>query len=690
MSEEFFAKSQMFYNGYFPGGIYRLRNRSFSNVLGVRNNDENSRRVDIDQLLDVTKSYVSEWEAIPNGKVSGILKLHLQNGHLGIVSPEAVYVEPFPMMLQCTKCKVLDFYKGKTSNDRKITAAKKRLKFIQGKERISCKNPGCRGYMIQIEHVAVHRCGELSNLTIPGGARRIQDLGFKSVGGTFRNSFFYDVNNKQGAKFHALQENCTYCKHEYGGVEGTNKRATPAGNREAIFPHNVQYLCLKPQTGKLISRISAIVGSPGSPTSDLGIDIAEAVASCLIGLSQPDQLFEHLENVLQGGGPDKDAIEKLTQSLEEHKAQRDELISHAKNSGMSEDLLNSLVEKIDKSISEIGNQLAEASGKFSAVRNHLPDPALLQNLAARRRSIESALIEFDFLNKTQSLSQSIANETDAVKKDQRRQDAAYLHNQYGVKEVIHYSEMNVVMASLGYTREKQKPSEGPVGSVVPTILQGYEDRVNQSLTGKSIIYALPAKTEAIQIKFSSIAILQWCIDSVGWNDPGETVTGSESLAKAHLLKNCPALTLDPSDVRSGTKHRPYSESAPYHLIHTISHCLLSSLKRHTGYGEKSVVEYLLPMDLSFLLYVSSVQNYTAGGLLMLFKHHLRAWFDDASNFAFNCVFDPICSDKGSSCSRCVQIDLGCEAFNFGLSRCYIHGGKLEEGTKIHISNGFWQ
>lgn len=103
-----------------------------------------------------------------------------------------------------------------------------------------------------------------------------------------------------------------------------------------------------------------------------------------------------------------------------------------------------------------------------------------------------------------------------------------------------------------------------------------------------------------------------------------------------------------------------------------------------------MMEYLMPTDLSLILYVTSVQNYTSGGLLTLFRHHLRLWFDDASNYAFNCIFDPMCSDKGAVCSGCVQIVMGCETFNHGVSRSYIHGGKLGSEQQIEILDGYWQ
>jgi len=106
--------------------------------------------------------------------------------------------------------------------------------------------------------------------------------------------------------------------------------------------------------------------------------------------------------------------------------------------------------------------------------------------------------------------------------------------------------------------------------------------------------------------------------------------------------------MSPGRVARDTLLRPPLESAPFHLLHTLAHALMHTARRHTGYDTKSVMEYLFPMDLSFLIYVSSVQNYTAGGLLSMFNHYLKTWFDDASMFAFNCAFDPVCSDVGGS------------------------------------------
>jgi hypothetical protein len=164
---------------------------------------------------------------------------------------------------------------------------------------------------------------------------------------------------------------------------------------------------------------------------------------------------------------------------------------------------------------------------------------------------------------------------------------------------------------------------------------------------------------------------------------------NQQAAHAFLLINAPSLTMQPGEVAKTTKERPPKENAPFHLLHSICHALLATARRHTGYDSKSLTEYIFPMDLSFVIYVTSVQNYTSGGLLSLFQHYLLSWFDDASLFAFTCAFDPICSDNGGACSGCIQTAIGCETFNHGLSRAYLHGGDVERTHSMSLSRGFW-
>ena len=691
MSEESFSKSRLYFEGLLPGNIYAMHNQSFAKIVGVRNNDEDTKSIDEIQLLDVARKIVREWDNIHNAVVDSTLINALEHplNYIKIMSPEAVYVEPFPMMLICRICSVLDYSEPNLKESEKIQKAYARIRMINNIPRIKCRRSGCNGDMVQLRYVSMHRCGYLGQLNVPFASGRTSNLGYRDQGGAFIHNAFFDVDTQE-QKDHALQRDCPHCTKDYPGAEGNNRRATSVNLRDKFYPHNIQYLCLSTTNGQLVSDASKLIGSPGEPLSEAAKDIAEGVSSCLIGIAQPDELIKHLENVLSGKGGGKEGIQSILDKLDEKRRTRSELLKAASSNGISDDLLQRVLEPIDADIVRYENELSLAQGRFSNIADYgFNDDSTLQNLAARRRSMESVLLEYDSKAHRRTLDELIRHEIDPIHKDRLLHDAFNLRTRYSIKDVIHYKEINVVMASIGYTREKAQPISDSGSDQVPTVLMGYEDLHNDSLKGKRILYAMPAKTEAIQIRIDPCKVLKWCIDVAGWDQPNDGVLESESLTRAHLLQTSSALSMDPSEVLAATKNRPTKESAPFHLLHTISHCLLGTIKRHTGYDEKSVMEYLLPMDLSFVLYVTSVQNYTAGGLLTLFKHYCREWFDDASNYAFNCIFDPICSDKGCSCSGCVQIVIGCETFNHGLSRCYIHGGKLEADSKTYLTRGFW-
>ena len=118
---------------------------------------------------------------------------------------------------------------------------------------------------------------------------------------------------------------------------------------------------------------------------------------------------------------------------------------------------------------------------------------------------------------------------------------------------------------------------------------------------------------------------------------------------------------------------------------------MRTAKQGSGYEQNSLMEYLFPADLSFLIYVTSTTDYTTGGLLSLFKHGLPDWFDIANLDALNCLYDPLCGYTGASCHGCTQTAIGCATFNHGLSRAYIHGGTIAYSNeeKQNLKKGLW-
>lgn len=685
MSEEQVSKSRVYFEGWLPGNVKRLKNESFAMVTGTSNNEDEARLVDRDQLIGVARKLVAEWKELSNTCVDVRLEAALDQpeSQLEIVCPDALYVDPFPLMLACDHCNRLDYHYANQNPKDTVEKAVRRIRVLQGRPVIPCGHNGCQGVMKQVPYLSIHRCGMLSPIDIPFASRRVQNLGYRAESGSFLQSKFFDVDNGTVTD-HSLQMSCPACRERYNRA---SKQGRPVANPDAFHVHNIQYLCLKEETGKVVSRISSLLAT--GQASLLASDISEAVVSALLGQSEPDHLASHLRETLEGGGSDRTNPEQLLKQLETEQVNLAKIRESA--SILGEDVAKGVISTIEGRIADLQAQIKKANGRFADVRTLFGNPGVVDQVGLRRRTIEAALLAHDFRRECDTLQAMASRELSPLRKEAYFQDIATLKNRYGIAGIRHYKQINVVMASLGYTRELDYPTQESANPDYPPLkLMGYEDRVRDRLRGKTIIYALPARTEAIQIHLDPSRVLQWCVTNAGWEHPGDSIVNDRAKAHAHLLGCCPALSLDPADVMAETRNQPLLRSAPFHLLHTISHCLLGTIKRHTGYDEKGVMEYLMPMDLSIVLYVTSVQNFTSGGLLTLFRHHLRQWFDDASNFALNCIFDPICSDKGGSCSGCVQQVIGCETFNHGLSRCYIHGGKIDTEQSINIPEGFWQ
>jgi hypothetical protein len=668
MFDETISKSRIYFDGVLPGSVVTLKSGASAKVMGASNDTNETKHIDRTQLITIAKKLINEWCSFPNARIDAALEEALDdpNNKLEIVCPEGLFINPFPIMLKCTECHVLEFHHRRSQNDNRddIEKIKTRIRQSGTRRYIACNRASCSGRMMQLLYVAIHRCGLLTPIDIPHAAHRVRHLGFRDNKGSFYQTEFFDVDTGSVVG-HALQDDCPSCKKIY---DKAKKQGRPIDSPDRHFPHNFQYLCLKETTGKLVSDAVQLFGD----------GVAKSVVSCLIGIISPNELENFLKDVLKSSENITD-VEKIRILLNECR-------KHLKDipPGTPEFVTDLIVEKIK----EYENRLKCSGDGFSEVLEYIPNIALIAQLGSSRRAIEAAMLPFDFYRERETLRQMSDREVDPTRRDKLVSDALVFLDRYGIREITHYKEINVVMASLGYTRELDKPNEDETDNTPPTVLMGYVDKVNLNLSSKTIIYALPAKTEAIHISLDPRKLLLWCINSCGWEDPGKSVTSDSKKSHAYLLMNSPALCMDPSEVLQETKFRPLSESAPFHLLHTISHCLLGTIKRHTGYDQKSVMEYLIPMDLSIILYVTSVQNYTAGGLLTLFRHHLHRWLDEASNYAFNCIFDPLCSDRGSSCSGCVQVVMGCETFNHGLSRSYLHGGKTGE-EDFQILGGFW-
>lgn len=668
------SRSRLFREAFLPGAFPSLRNGSYGRVVGVRNSSTALDGVDKEQLREAVENFVQDWEKA-GGSVDPALKD--DNGRLEVQSPIEIYVSAAPTMLMCEACKTLQHYEVFASEDESARKIKATIQTRNGRTIVPCKRAGCNGQMRQVGLVAVHRCGAQSKLYVSPRTRPVQDVGFRD-GGSIMTSSYFDVQT--GAQIdRAFQDKCPLCADKY--QMGIMKRGTPLTSGESFYSQGTQYIALGEERGRLIAFLLATIAASGPVLHSTALDVAEAVALGIIGGIPRLELEGRLQMLMQGGPGNSEDLEKMKQQRDKLSRQLAQL-----QDDDEDELMDEIILATQEKIAVIDAKLANASGGFAHVREMVSDDSVLHELASRRRSMEALFLSQD-VNGLELV--------DAAKKsnDSSVRDAMLLgwyriKEHYGVASLMHIPDLRVVLATVGFTREKSGPSV-PEAGAPPVVLNAFVENSDPSMKGKTPIYAMGARTEALWIKLDPCRVLTWCVDAAGWERPAEDVLTDRTKAHAYLLQNSTALGVNPGQVIQQTHAQAPKYAAPFHLLHSISHALMLTARRHTGYDAKNLQEYLLPMDLSLIIYVSSVQNYTAGGLLTLFNHYLEQWFDDASMFAFNCAFDPVCTDSGGSCSGCIQVELACETFNRGLSRAFIHGGAADRDSALVIKKGFW-
>ncbi|SEJ16637.1 hypothetical protein SAMN04244579_03355 [Azotobacter beijerinckii] len=683
MDKESVSRSRLFREAFLPGAFVRLRNHSYARVVGVNSQSGTAmEQIDKEQLQEAVLSFVRNWESA-GGTADPAYRRTTGGQALEVQVPSEIVVSPAPLMLICRSCKVLDFYDTRLSDAQTLEKVHGRLRPMGVRQGVPCKRPGCRGTMIQLPYAAVHRCGHASALHLHHSARRPKNVGYQDRGAFFY-SYFFDVDTGHMVA-NSLQGDCPHCSKLYEDRKGVNHRGAALTNGDTFYVQNTQYIALSASRGKLVNRIVQRLPQAGGALLSDALDIAEGLASALIGLITPAELEERLIRLLEGGTGDEAERAKKQKLLEKKQADLNKLLDHFKDMpSMLEDMA-SVLDSQRESIAQLETELASGAGQFKAVREILVDEAPLAALAANRRALEAVFLANDVNGLT--VEDALAQASDAIGQEALRQSWAQVQNRYGIESIAHIQDLKVVLAALGFSREKNIPEDD--AEMTPVHLNAFDDRSNESLRGRAPIYAMTATTEALWIRLDPRKVLAWCIEGAGWQVDDLSILENRARSQAYLLEACPALSVSLAQAGRIRREHGLQASTPFELLHSISHALMMTARRHTGYDAKSIQEYLLPMDMSVILYVTSVQNYTAGGLLTLFRHYLLPWLDDASMFAFNCAFDPVCSDNGSTCSGCLQIEIGCETLNHGLSRAYLHGGAADREGTLMITRGYW-
>lgn len=654
-------RTRLFFNNYLPGAVMQHRNGMYGYVMGTDTNDERTNTINRELLKEVISEQLQMWRDM-GGEVDANLEAAIDNDTLAIRAPDHIFIRPSPLILECTRCHLVQQNRGRESD------VISRLSGIAKGDNPDLYCPECRGRMKQVRFMRIHRCGSLEPIA-PMPQHRGKRLKLID-GGTFYSTYWvdYDTNQNYG---NLISTACDHCRNSNLDMRTTRGAAIRDGRSEIFYPRLSQYLSMTSETTELLEDA---IAQPGGD-----IELGKAIICAILGLQDQSTIRNNVKSMVDGN-IDKTDLGSLNANRDTYIQQRDKM--------KTLDGMEAMIKIAEAEIAKINAQIEQAEGLFTAADSYNFDIGLIKELATNRRSREAALFPGEFT--TTTLEELRDAEPDLAERAIISENIKILKTQRAVRSIRYVKDVSVVLTSVGFSRELDNPVHNP--NEIPVRLNGYIDEVSQNLAGKTPVYVLPANTEALHIRLDPVMVLRWSIDNLGWVVDDESVLDNEQRAHAFIIQAAPLLARTPAVTYSEAKHSGDTNSLNMlGLIHTLAHLLMRSAKQGSGYNENSLMEYLFPVDLSFLIYVTSTTDYTTGGLMSLFKHGLPDWFDIANLDALNCLYDPLCGQTGGSCHGCTQKAIGCETFNHGLSRAYIHGGILNypNGQTQEIVQGLW-
>ena len=104
----------------------------------------------------------------------------------------------------------------------------------------------------------------------------------------------------------------------------------------------------------------------------------------------------------------------------------------------------------------------------------------------------------------------------------------------------------------------------------------------------------------------------------------------------------------------------------------------------SGYSKDSLVEYLLPHTLSFVIYKRSDTDFSLGAMHTLVEERFLQMADYIESDADVCIYDPVCeSEENAACEDCLYIsNISCDNGNHNLSRSTLYGGAFDDADDI--------
>jgi hypothetical protein len=126
----------------------------------------------------------------------------------------------------------------------------------------------------------------------------------------------------------------------------------------------------------------------------------------------------------------------------------------------------------------------------------------------------------------------------------------------------------------------------------------------------------------------------------------------------------------------------------FRLMHTLSHILLKQASTISGFDRTNLSEFLFPRSLSVVIFANNREEFNIGGMNTMVEQQLDNLLGQAEAHGNDCVYDPVCSQRGGACLSCLHVsEISCSYFNQVLGRDYLYGSRPNTARDIF---GYWE
>lgn len=217
---------------------------------------------------------------------------------------------------------------------------------------------------------------------------------------------------------------------------------------------------------------------------------------------------------------------------------------------------------------------------------------------------------------------------------------------------------------------------------ITTVVYGYsrlepgpeEDSELKTFNGKGgddRLFAQTADAEAVMFSLDEEQVLAWLIENDVIDDWPDM--DNRRWLLSHLQDYPFFEEIDPDEGGSAEARHTLA------LLHTLSHTVMNGIDALSGYSKSSLIEYLLPHTLSFVIYKHSDTDFSLGAMHTLIENRFLEVADYIESDADVCMYDPVCEEEeNASCEDCLYIsNISCDNGNHNLSRSTIYGGEFD-------------